>query len=259
MSDVATRTRRPPRAGAQGRGDGRIGGDRQNAVRPVGAGMAARRPDLGRHGHDEGQDTTGLDTETHCRRDVVGAGGERLEQRGGPLGVAPPSSDQSTPSSPPLAGSLSTSSSASCRAGIGLGGVGLVGVLLSHARPDTQTQSARLRSWAIQSLGTRSAGPGAGWSSGWQSGAREFRPVVVLVGVVVPEPVLAWLERPDDGMPGGAPVRRCVAGQRVVAAADVAARGAAAKVHPPPADRIALDTPGPARRDGRIDGITHSR
>ena len=33
-------------------------------------------------------------------------------QEAGPLGVAPPSSDQSTPSSAPLAGSLSTSSSA---------------------------------------------------------------------------------------------------------------------------------------------------
>ena len=69
---------------------------------------------------------------------------------------------------------------------------------------------------------------------------REFRAVVILVCVVVPEPVLARFERPDDRMPGGTPVRRCMARQRVVAAADVAARGAAAKVHPPPAVLIAL-------------------
>jgi len=86
---------------------------------------------------------------------------------------------------------------------------------------------------------------------------REFGSVVVLVGVVVPEPVLAGLERPDDRMSGGTPVRRRMAGQRVVAATDVAARGAPAKVHPPPADRIALDTSCAARRDCRIDGSAH--
>src|SRR3954469_22107681 len=35
----------------------------------------------------------------------------------------------------------------------------------------------------------------------------ELWPVVVLVGVVVPEPVLGRFERPDDGTPGFAPVR----------------------------------------------------
>src|SRR5882724_2105071 len=87
----------------------------------------------------------------------------------------------------------------------------------------------------------------------------EFRPVVILVLVVVPEPILARLERPDDGMSGLTPMCRCVPGQRIVAAADVPARRAAAQMDPPAAARIALDATRAARRNRWVDGCTHAR
>src|ERR1700704_1520143 len=86
----------------------------------------------------------------------------------------------------------------------------------------------------------------------------EFRPVVILVLVVVPEPILARFERPDDGMSCLAPMCRCVPGQRIVATPDVATCSAAAQVHPPAADRIALDATCAARRNRWIDGCTHA-
>ena len=72
---------------------------------------------------------------------------------------------------------------------------------------------------------------------------------------VVPEPVLAGLEALDHRVPGGREVRGGVLGRGGVAAADVAALGAAAQVHPPAAGRVALGAAGAARRDGGVDGI----
>jgi len=51
------------------------------------------------------------------------------------------------------------------------------------------------------------------------------------------------------------PVRRRVPGHRVITAADVPARRAAAQVHPPATDGVAFDAPGPAWTDRRIDRI----
>lgn len=55
----------------------------------------------------------------------------------------------------------------------------------------------------------------------------KFWTLVVIVACVVPEPVLARLERSDDWMPAFAPVRGGVPGQRIIAATDVAAGRAA--------------------------------
>lgn len=62
-------------ADTKGRGVGGVGDRRQIAVRSVGAGMAARRADIGGDGHVQGQDRAGLDTEIHGRRNIVGVGG----------------------------------------------------------------------------------------------------------------------------------------------------------------------------------------
>ena len=88
---------------------------------------------------------------------------------------------------------------------------------------------------------------------------REFGPVVVLVGLVVPEPVLARFERPDDRVPARPPVRRRVSCQRVVTATDMAADRAAPQVHPPAARGVTLDTTGSARRNRGIDDSAHNR
>ena len=64
-----------------------------------------------------------------------------------------------------------------------------------------------------------------------------------LVGVA-PRPGLAGFHRPDQWVRVGVPVGRCVPPGRVVAAADVAARQALAKVDPPQAFAYAVPAGG---------------
>src|SRR3954447_1447885 len=68
---------------------------------------------------------------------------------------------------------------------------------------------------------------------GVRLGRGERRPVRVLLGLVVPEPVLTRLEAPDDGMAGRACVAGSVLRRRAVAAADVTALCTSAQVQPP--------------------------
>jgi hypothetical protein len=89
-------------------------------------------------------------------------------------------------------------------------------------------------------------------------GRGECGSVVILVGVVVPEPVLARFEGPDDRMPGLPPMRRRVSRQRVVATPDVPACRAAAQVDPPAANGIAFDASGATRRNCRIHRGAHT-
>src|SRR5204863_5623180 len=63
---------------------------------------------------------------------------------------------------------------------------------------------------------------------------------------VAPQPVLARLERADDGMPRRRGVPRRVLVRAAVAAPHAAALGAAAKVHPSRSSREALGTAGDA-------------
>src|SRR5450759_644304 len=82
---------------------------------------------------------------------------------------------------------------------------------------------------------------GHGLAGGMMLGCSQFWAVVELLAGVIPEPVLAGLERPDQGV---ARARRVLAGvlrRRGVTAADVAAQGAAAQMEPPSADRQARD------------------
>lgn len=83
------------------------------------------------------------------------------------------------------------------------------------------------------------------------------RAVVVVVRGVVPEPVLAGFEGPNDRMAGVAPMRGGVLTQRVVTAADVTACRAATQMHPPAAYGVALDAAGAAGRDSRVHGSVH--
>ena len=127
----------------------------------------------------------------------------------GPLGVAPPSSDQSARSSEPLAGSLCTSSSAPAAPALDSAVSGL-SFFIEGEYPKSVTATPKL-SHPI-------AGPPATWTGtglvfGMTFRRREFRAVVILVCVVVPEPVLARLERPNDRVPAAAPVRRRMSGQ----------------------------------------------
>ena len=172
--------------------------------------------------------------------------------------MAPPSSDQSTPSSAPLAGSLCTSSSAFS----GPASDSAVSGLFLFTETDYPVDGAfiqlvRRRNLVRPVVGHPAARSWDGLILGSAIGRREFGPVVVLVGSVVPEPVLAGFEGPDDRMSRRAPVRGSVARQRVVAATDMAARGAPAQVHPPAADRVALDTAGATRRHLGINVSAH--
>src|ERR1700677_1560816 len=74
---------------------------------------------------------------------------------------------------------------------------------------------------------------------------RQLGAFVVLVGGVVPEPVLPRLEAAHDGVVRTGVLAGVLAG-RAVATADMAACRAAAEVEPPPVRREALDAPGPA-------------
>ena len=96
----------------------------------------------------------------------------------GPLGVAPPSSDQSAaPSSAPLAGSLCTSSSASCgpTSDWAVSGFSLF-TTTDYPVNGAFTQLGRRRSCSAQSSGTLPRGPGTVSSLGRQSGAASSGP-----------------------------------------------------------------------------------
>src|SRR2546427_8681069 len=82
---------------------------------------------------------------------------------------------------------------------------------------------------------------------------RQLRTVEVLTGRVVVEPVLVRLEAPDNRVPLGRGVVAGMLRRRGVAAADVAAMGAAAEVEPPALGRKALHAARPAREDRRVD------
>jgi hypothetical protein len=75
----------------------------------------------------------------------------------------------------------------------------------------------------------------------------------VLLGLEVPEPILARLVALDDPVPGVGSVVAGVLLWRVVAAADVAAKGAPAQVKPPSTRLEALDTTVAAGRHLRMN------
>src|ERR1700761_6516916 len=89
-------------------------------------------------------------------------------------------------------------------------------------------------------------------------GRRQRRSVVIRLAVVVPEPVLARLEAPDDGVARTGVEAGVLAG-RAVAAPDMAACRATAQMEPPPVRREALDAPGTARRNIRVDRFVGHR
>ena len=82
------------------------------------------------------------------------------------------------------------------------------------------------------------AGTGYGLVLGMALRWRKFGTLVVVIGLVVPEPVFARLERSDDRVPGLSPVLRRVPSQRIVAATNVAACRTPPQVHPPTAGGI---------------------
>src|ERR1700685_590369 len=84
----------------------------------------------------------------------------------------------------------------------------------------------------------------------------KFRTFVVVIGLVVPEPVLARFERSDDRVFSLSPVCRRVPRQRIVAATDVAAGRTPPQVHPPTTGGITLGT---ADTTGRHRGVDSSR
>src|SRR4029079_6281877 len=84
----------------------------------------------------------------------------------------------------------------------------------------------------------------------WRS---EHGSLEVLLGGVIPEPVLAGLEALDDRMPGVGGVAARMLRRRRVAAPDMAAVGAAAKMEPPAVRGQALCATGAARRRSEIE------
>ena len=84
---------------------------------------------------------------------------------------------------------------------------------------------------------------------------RERRTFECLLADVVPEPVLAWLEAPDDVVSSAPGMTGSVLARRRVAAADVAAPGASAQVEPPSVRREALDATSAARRHPGVDAV----
>ena len=89
----------------------------------------------------------------------------------GPPGVAPPSSDQSAPSSVPFDGSLRTSLSASSDPASDSVVSGFSFVTGEYYPVGVRLTQPRARSCAIQSAGTRPRGPGAVSSAGRLRGA----------------------------------------------------------------------------------------
>ncbi len=101
------------------------------------------------------------------------------------------------------------------------------------------------------------AGTGYGLVLGMALRWRKFGTLVVVIGLVVPEPVFARLERSDDRVPGLSPVLRRVPSQRIVAATNVAACRTPPQVHPPTAGGIALSTADTTGRHRRVDRSGH--
>src|SRR5690242_16113640 len=81
----------------------------------------------------------------------------------------------------------------------------------------------------------------------------EHGAVEILLGGVVPEPVLPGLEALDDRMPGVGGVVAGVLRRRRVAAPDMPAMGAAAKVEPPAVRGQALCATRAARWSSEIE------
>jgi hypothetical protein len=75
-----------------------------------------------------------------------------------------------------------------------------------------------------------------------------------LVGAIVPEPVLPWLEAADDRVARGTGMTGGVLAGGIVATADVAALRTTTQVKPPSSGLDAFDTAGPAGNHARIDG-----
>lgn len=83
------------------------------------------------------------------------------------------------------------------------------------------------------------------------------RPGHLFFDRVIPEPVFPWLERLHDGMARFVEMRRCMATWRGIAAADMAAQRASAKVKPPTARGKTFDATRARRRDGGVDIDVH--
>lgn len=92
---------------------------------------------------------------------------------------------------------------------------------------------------------------------GMTFGCGKFGTVVIVIGLVVPEPVLARLERSDDRVPSLSPVLRRMPGQRIVATTNVAAGRTPPQVHPPTAVGITLGTADTTGRHRRVDSSSH--
>jgi hypothetical protein len=107
--------------------------------------------------------------------------------------------------------------------------------------------------------------PSCGHAAGWSRHGlvervmlrrSEDRALHVLLGNVVPEPVLARLVAPDDRMLCiGGMLTRMLRGRRV-ATTDTAATRTAAQVEPPATGSQALDAARAARRYLRIDVVS---
>jgi hypothetical protein len=77
------------------------------------------------------------------------------------------------------------------------------------------------------------------------------------LSTVVVEPMLAWLEARDDRVTRGGVVFRCMLTWGTIAAADVTALRASAKMKPPLARGRAFDATCSARLDRRFDAIPY--
>jgi hypothetical protein len=85
----------------------------------------------------------------------------------------------------------------------------------------------------------------------------KFGTFAVVIALVVPEPVLARFERSDDRVPSLSPMLRCVPGQRIVAATDMAAGRTPPQVHPPTTGGITLATANTTGRHRWVDSSSH--
>ncbi len=171
--------------------------------------------DVGGDGHRQGEVAVGLDAETHCRRDAVGAGGvdlvtaSDLRCRPGRSGVAPPSSDQSPLAPAALGGVAHDVVVGLLRSGSLT--LAVVGLFLVHRQGLPGDRGFHSGAAATQLVCPVAGHPAARPRNRLvlRPAVRrsEFGTVVVLVGLVVPEPVLARFERPDDRVSGFPPVR----------------------------------------------------
>ena len=124
----------------------------------------------------------------------------------------------------------------------------LVHLVGRHGRPHSWM-------WSRQSAGTRPAGPGAGWSSGWDVGGASSGPSTPFSLRVVPEPGLPRLEGLDHrvpGLAGSAPSRAGPARSRSTPRVRTARTGAGAPTNRPP--RRTPRTPS-RWAAGRLDAV----